>query len=100
MDWQESDYVDKYCPQWHGVIEYKLPDNTRIDCLTPVYAMEFDWCHKWAEGVGQSLFYAHMTNRKPVLVLICSDKEKHRFIKRAQLAAPELKIIIIEKRAG
>lgn len=98
MDWQEADYVDQYCTELSGIIEYKLPDNTRVDCLTPVYAMEFDWCHKWAEGVGQSLFYAKMTKKKPVLVLICSDEEKERFTKRAKLAAPGLKVMVIKRQ--
>ena len=98
MDWTESDYVDQYCPQWLGDIEYRLPDRTRVDCLTATQAMEFDWCKKWAEGVGQSLYYSKMTGTKPVLVLICTDLEKERFVRRAQLAAPEVKIIVIKKR--
>jgi hypothetical protein len=38
----ESDYVEYYCQQWHGQIEYRLPDRTRVDCLTETQAIEFD----------------------------------------------------------
>jgi len=40
----EADYVDHYCQQWRGQIEYRLPDRTRVDCLTDTQAIEFDWC--------------------------------------------------------
>ncbi len=90
--------MNQYCPQWQGVIEYRLEDRTRVDCLIDTLAMEFDWCRKWAEGVGQSLFYAKMTDKKPVLVLNCTEEEKEKFVRHASLAAPEVKIITIEKR--
>lgn len=51
-------------------MEYKLEDNTRVDCLTPDYAVEFDFASKWAESIGQSLYYAQKTKRKPAVVLI------------------------------
>ena len=97
MDWVEADYVNDYCPRWHGQIEYRLKDRTRIDCLTETEAIEFDWCKKWAEGVGQSLYYAKMTGTNPVLALICTEKEQDRFLRRAKIAAPWIKVIIIRK---
>jgi hypothetical protein len=81
----EADYVDYYCPQWKGKVEVVLDDRTRVDCLTDSHAIEFDWCKKWAEAIGQSLYYAKMTNRKPKIVLICSSGET-RFIKRLEIA--------------
>jgi hypothetical protein len=96
----EADYVDEHCPRWGGQIEYALEDRTRVDCLTDTYAIEFDWCKKWAEAIGQSLYYSKMTGKAPAVVLICSPNEK-RFVDRFKLAAPkhengDLKIKLIE----
>ena len=63
----EADYVLEHCM---GRVEVVLQDSTRVDCLTDEYAIEYDWAHKWAEAVGQSLHYARMTGKKPGIVLI------------------------------
>jgi hypothetical protein len=84
----EADYVEAYCPQWGGEIEHILEDRTRVDCLTDTHAIEFDWCKKWAEAIGQALYYSKMTGRAPVVVLICKPSEK-RFVDRFKLATPK-----------
>ena len=95
-DWSEANYVDFYCQQWKGQIEYVLPDRTRVDCLTDTHAIEFDWCRKWAESIGQALCYGKMTGRTPQIVLICRPGEE-RFIKRLEIAA-DIEYIVIDKR--
>ena len=77
----EQDYVDFYCEKWRGEIEYVLPDRTRVDCLTNDSAIEFDWCKKWAESIGQSTYYVKMTGKQPKAALICKADEL-RFIER------------------
>ena len=37
------------------------------------YAVEFDFAEKWAEAVGQALYYALKTGKKPAVVLIMED---------------------------
>lgn len=66
-------------------MEYILSDKTRVDCLLREYAVEVDYGHKWAEGVGQAQYYAKETGRKPGLLLII-DKGEERYIKRAEKA--------------
>lgn len=78
---KEADYVNAYCK---GEIEYRLPDKTRVDCLTEEYAIEFDWARKWAESIGQSLYYAKMTNKKPAVAIIMKAPEDERYIKRIE----------------
>lgn len=90
----ESDYVNYYCKQWNGTIEYSLLDRTRVDCLTKKQAIEFDWCKKWAEGIGQALYYSKITGKAPTVALICKTSEQ-RFINRISIASPEIEIIII-----
>lgn len=66
----EKYYQDIWCNKNQGVKEYQLPDHTRIDCLTPQYAVEFDFAKKWAESIGQSLYYASKTGKIPAIGLI------------------------------
>ncbi|MCK4758833.1 MAG: hypothetical protein KAT69_02225 [Candidatus Aminicenantes bacterium] len=63
----EKDYQQEYCK---GIMEFRLPDRTRVDCLTEDHAIEFDFGKKWAEAVGQSLHYAAHTGRRAGIVLI------------------------------
>lgn len=77
--YKEADYVKAYCK---GEIEYRLPDNTRVDCLTEEYAIEFDWAKKWAESIGQSLYYAKMTGKKPAVAIILKKNKDRKYIER------------------
>ena len=56
-------------------IEKKLTTGGRIDCFNDKFAIEVDWAKKWAEAVGQSLYYARATNRKPGIILLCEQSE-------------------------
>jgi hypothetical protein len=49
----EAYYQDKWCSVNKGQTEYRLEDNTRVDCLTDTHAIEFDFAEKWAESIGQ-----------------------------------------------
>lgn len=73
----ERYYQEKFCSKLHGRVEYTLQDRTRVDCLTEEYAIEVDFEHKWAEAVGQSLYYSLMTGKKPGILII---KENGRHI--------------------
>ncbi len=94
----EKYYQTKMCNKLDGIIEYRLPDRTRVDCLTDDYAIEVDWAKKWAEGIGQALYYAQMTGRDPAVGLIIG-KGDERYLKRLKKVADEfdIKIIILEK---
>ncbi len=79
-DWAaaaERDYQMPWCAAHGGTPEYVLPDRTRVDCLTETHAIEFDFAKKWAEALGQALFYASWTNRRAAIVLIMGPKDEH-----------------------
>jgi hypothetical protein len=69
----ESWYQARWCEAQGGEMEHRLPDRARVDCLLPDVAVEFDFGHKWAESVGQALYYATMTGRRCGIVLILED---------------------------
>ena len=62
-----------------GQTDYTLQDQSRVDCLTETHAFEVDWADgmKVYEAIGQSLYYASQTGKKPgILLLIRKDNSK------------------------
>lgn len=61
----------------HGLVvgerEVVLADESRVDVLGEFVAWEVDWAYKWAEGVGQCLLYAHLTGKRPGLILLTKN---------------------------
>lgn len=80
----EADYQLPWCEAAGGVAEYVLPDHTRVDCLTATHAVEFDFAPKWAEAIGQALYYASQTQRKAAVVLILQERKEERFVRRLE----------------
>lgn len=80
---KEIDYVKAYCPE--GSRDAVQFDKTRVDCLTEDRAIEYDFCHKWAEAAGQARYYSAVTGKPPGIILICSPGEE-RFVYRAMVA--------------
>lgn len=96
----ERYYQTKICNELIGDIEHVLFDKTRVDCLTQDYAIEVDWVKKWAEGIGQTLYYAKITGKQPAVALIVSRSNKDkRYLRRLKVVADELdiKVFVIEK---
>lgn len=88
----EKDYVNKYCT---GYKEFVLPDKTRIDCLTDEYAIEYDYAKKWAESIGQALYYSKKTGKKPAVALILEKSTDTKYVKRVREAASNITIFEI-----
>ncbi len=94
---KEKYYQTQLCNELGGVMEQRLLDRTRVDCLTDEYAIEVDFAKKWAESVGQSLHYALMTEKKPAVGLIVRDNKKdERRMKRLKALAEKYHIKIFE----
>ena len=87
----EKDYVNMYCT---GIKEYVLEDRTRVDCLTDEYAIEFDYAKKWAESIGQSLYYSKKTGKKPAVAIITNGQNDLKYIQR--IKETDEKITIFE----
>jgi hypothetical protein len=78
----EDGFVGHLQRQLGGEREVTLPDRTRVDLLTPDYAIEVDRARKWAQAVGQSLHYARMTDRRPAIVLLSRAEDGGRYFRR------------------
>lgn len=82
----EKEYQAEWCKAKSGMLEYTLPDKARIDCLLPDMAIEFDFAPKWAECIGQALYYSAMTERAPACVLIIEKKGDLKYVNRLNKA--------------
>ena len=94
LAFQEQDYpseteaVKALAEKYEGKVEVRLWDATRVDLLTEEYAIEADWSYKWAEGIGQALYYAEVTGKKPAVMILVKDlKKETRYIYRLQTVA-------------
>ena len=83
----EKYYQELWCNEHNGAMEYRLDDGTRVDCLTDEYAVEMDFAPKWAESVGQSLYYAERTGKLPGVVLIMEHENDERYATRLDTLA-------------
>ncbi len=80
---KERHYQDHFCKHLGGISEFRLADKTRVDCLLEKYAIEVDFASKWAESIGQSLYYAQQTSRKPAVLLIMEDIQRdQKYLRR------------------
>lgn len=70
----ERDMQERLCAGM--ILEWVLPDGTRVDCLSGSHAIEVDWSHKWAEGIGQAMHYSSETGKEPGLILVCKDRQR------------------------
>ena len=77
--YKEAVYQEFWCNKRGGVLEYELPDMSRVDCLLPNYAVEFDFAKKRDECLGQALRYAAYTKKNPACCLIIEKKKDLKY---------------------
>ena len=75
----EKWYQEQWCKRNGGQIEVVLPDKTRCDCVTGSHAIEFDFGKKWAESIGQALYYSIQTGKRAGVVLILEKKSDYKY---------------------
>ena len=91
----EKNYQSYWCEKNNGQMEFQLDDKTRVDCLTSTHAIEFDFASKWAESIGQSLYYSIKTGKKPLIVLILESKKDNKYLKRLNEVAEKFQIEVL-----
>ena len=84
---ENEDYYNRqFCSEVSGQVEYELPDRSRIDCLTDTHAYEADWADglKVYESIGQSLYYAAETGKKPGILLLVRKHNSDKHIRKVR----------------
>lgn len=95
-DQNEAYYVNQWCTSDFGRKEAILWDMTRVDCLAKDYAIEFDFAKKWAESIGQALYYSKMTGKKPAVAIILTSLTDYKYVKRIERLDNGIKVFIIK----
>ena len=93
----EREYQAAWAEKNNAEVEVVLDCGARVDCVTEEYAVEFDFANKWAESIGQCLYYALKTNKKPAVVLIMENPEKdEKYYNRLKAVADKYGITIFK----
>lgn len=87
----EKDYQRPWCAEHKGELEVVLDDGARVDCVTDTNAIEFDFGHKWAESLGQALYYGTKTGKRAGIVLIV-EADGDRYLARLKAAIEHYKL--------
>ena len=90
----EKFYQNRFCTLDVGQVEVRLMDKTRVDCLTQTHAIEFDFASKWAEAIGQSLYYSMQTGKLAGIALILEKQSDQRHLKRLNATIEHYKLPI------
>ena len=81
----EVEWRQYLAPRYQAQVEVRLEDGTRCDLVTKAEAIECDWAKKWAEAIGQSLYYAIELEKKPAIILLVKDHERdQRYVDRCK----------------
>lgn len=93
----EAEHAEALAEKYGAALEVVQWDKTRIDFVTDDYVIEIDFAYKWAEAIGQALYYAiaDPSDRLPAIVLLV-DKGQDRFAHRCQAvcAAHGIKLFV------
>lgn len=85
----------RLAPKYHAATEVRLWDATRIDLLSDQYAIEVDYAPKWAEAIGQALYYASQRrlaghDQRPAIILLTRPgRNEARYIYRCQVVCAQ-----------
>tara|TARA_B100001094_G_C18158511_1_gene787910 strand:+ start:947 stop:1387 length:441 start_codon:yes stop_codon:yes gene_type:complete len=90
-DWQDVIHLELSKKEgWESLEkEHRLDDGTRVDLLFPFKACEIDWADKWAEGVGQSVYYGLKTKKLPLVILLAKKDGWEKYRDRVQYCGVE-----------
>lgn len=94
----EVSIVEGLSGKYQADREVRLPDGTRCDLVNKEYAIEAEYPRKWAESIGQSLYYGIELKKKPAVLFLVSDPEREKkYIQRAKVVAKKHGITIYEE---
>jgi hypothetical protein len=92
QNYSERFFSEIAAQELKGVCEVSLVGGKRVDIITKDYAIEVEFCFKWYESIGQSLFYSIMTGKRPCVVCICRSSKDYKEFNNLQLVCQVHKI--------
>ena len=76
----EAVYQKEWCTKHNGAIDYKLNDNSKVDCITDTHAVEFDYGEKWIQAMRKSRHQSLNTGKAPGIVLILENSKDKKYL--------------------
>lgn len=84
----EREYQTAWCNYVRGAMEVSIVSDgrviARVDCITRIHAIEFDFAGKWQEAVGQAIYYSVLTDKKAGIVLIIEEDRDWKYYDRLE----------------
>ncbi|MGD9016489.1 MAG: hypothetical protein PVH30_03825 [Desulfobacterales bacterium] len=68
-----------WCREQAGIAGVTVYKNIRCECLTDTHAVKFNEASRWAEAIGDALYYSAVTGRKAGIVLIMNADSDRRY---------------------
>lgn len=78
QSYSENFYADYIQTLIGGEREVRVKGG-RVDIVTDEYAIEVEKAASWKEAIGQSLWYALNTNKKPGIILIVESEKQYTY---------------------
>lgn len=100
---RETEWAKVLAPKYQADVEVPVWDGTRCDLLNDDFAIEIDWAYKWAEAIGQALYYAIALDRRPAVLLLMKNGYKDRkYAHRCQAVCAkfDIKLFLEDARDG
>ena len=69
-------YAKRAAERYNGFAEFRMPDGTLCDVLTPRHAIEVEFTLKWTEAIGQSLHNVLQTGKLDGILLILTEPKE------------------------
>lgn len=94
----ENEWTKQHAEEYNAKFDQRLWDDTRPDLTSGVMVYEVDWADKWAEAIGQSLYYASQTGKRPVIILLVRNRDDYIHVFRCQRALEKVEIELIIRK--
>jgi hypothetical protein len=73
----ESWYINQLAEKLNAQTEVQV-ENGRVDLVSDEYAIEVERATNWKHSIGQSLWYALQTNKKPGIILLMASVDERK----------------------
>lgn len=90
----ELQACERLAEKYQAAREVRLSDGCRVDLLSDTEAIEVDWAKKWAESIGQSLYYSIATDRPAGVILLTRSERDDRYVRRCRAVCDRVGIAL------
>jgi len=86
-------YQKEWCAKHNGEINYKLGNNSIVDCITDTHAIDFETADKWNPAIRKSRSQSVNSGKTPGIVLILENSKDEKYLH-------QLRDVVEKRRLG